>query len=293
MNQEIDDAKHETKHNAKHEADGLITEIRCRPGQTNQTSQNGQTDETGQILWLTLNRPERRNALTAPLVMALQQALAQAAHNPALRAVVLTGAGETAFCSGADLRPGSFPFDFSQPYQILADLMRQARRSGLPIIGRINGLCLAGGMGLLALCDLVVASEHAVFGLPEAKVGLFPVQVLAELQALLPRRILNEMCFGGRRLSAVEAQQWGLINHVAAGPMDLDATLNALLEQVLAQSPAALRRGLYTLKHIDGMSFEAAIAFSESQLGLFTQTADFAEGVMAFAEKRPPNWPGR
>jgi enoyl-CoA hydratase/carnithine racemase len=285
MNQQIYDAKHD----AKHEADGLIGPS----SPNNQSGQSGQTNETGQILWLTLNRPERRNALTAPLVAALQQALAQAAHNPALRAVVLTGAGETAFCSGADLRPGSFPFDFSQPYQILADLMRQARRSGLPIIGRINGLCLAGGMGLLALCDLVVASEHAVFGLPEAKVGLFPVQVLAELQALLPRRILNEMCFGGRRLSALEAQQWGLINHVAAGPMDLDLTLNALLEQVLAQSPAALRRGLYTLKHIDGMSFEAAIAFSESQLGLFTQTADFAEGVMAFAEKRPPNWPGR
>jgi enoyl-CoA hydratase/carnithine racemase len=259
------------------EADGLIIEAR------------------GPVLWLTLNRVERRNALTAPLVTALQQALVQAGGDPSLRAIVLTGAGEQAFCSGADLRPGSFPFDFSQPYQLLADLMRQARRCGIPIIGRINGMCLAGGMGLLALCDLVVAAEHAVFGLPEAKVGLFPVQVLAELQTLLPRRILNEMCFGGRRLSALEAQQWGLINQVAAGPLaaDLDSTLNAMLEQVLAQSPAALRRGLYTLKHIDGMPFEAAIAFSESQLGLFTQTADFAEGVMAFAEKRTPNWPGR
>lgn len=247
----------------------------------------------GPVLWLTLNRPARKNALIAPLVLALQQALAQAgAADAPVRAIVLTGAGEDAFCSGADLRPGSFPFDYAQPYQLLADLMRTARRAGVPIIGRINGLCLAGGMGLLALCDLVVASPQAEFGLPEAKVGLFPVQVLAELQHLLPRRILNDMCLTGRRLSASEALQYGLINQVASEPGNaaLDTTVAALLKQILQQSPQALRRGLYTLKTIDGMPFEAAIAFTESQLGLMVQTSDFAEGVTAFAEKRAPKW---
>jgi enoyl-CoA hydratase/carnithine racemase len=258
----------------------------------------------GPVLWLTLNRPARKNALIAPLVQALQQALAGAnaqtnvqanatdATQSPVRAIVLTGAGEEAFCSGADLRPGSFSFDYAEPYQVLADLMRTARRSGIPIIGRINGLCLAGGMGLLALCDVVVASPDAYFGLPEAKVGLFPVQVLAELQHLLPRRILNEMCIAGRRLSSSEALHYGLINHVApqAGNAALDATLEPVLAAVLQQSPQALRRGLYTLKQIDAMPFEAAMAFTESQLGLMTQTADFAEGVMAFVEKRAPKW---
>ena len=248
----------------------------------------------GPVLWLTLNRPARKNALIAPLVLALQQAIAEAnmASGSPVRAIVLTGAGEEAFCSGADLRPGSFPFDYAEPYQLLADLMRTARRAGVPIIGRINGLCLAGGMGLLALCDLVVASPDAYFGLPEAKVGLFPVQVLAELQHLLPRRILTEMCIAGRRLTSGEAVQYGLINHVAAEPGNtaLDATLEPLLASVLQQSPQALKRGLYTLKHIDAMPFEAAMAFTESQLGLMTQTADFAEGVMAFIEKRTPKW---
>ncbi|MEN9867830.1 MAG: hypothetical protein RL748_3420 [Pseudomonadota bacterium] len=245
-----------------------------------------------QVLWLTLNRPARRNALTAQLVQDLNDALQGASRNRALRAVVLTGAGDEAFCSGADLRPGTFTFDYAEPYQWLADLMRTARRTGIPVIGRINGLCLAGGMGLLALCDLVVSSPLADFGLPETKVGLFPVQVLAELQHLLPRRILNEMCLAGRRLSASEALQYGLINHVAAesGSVALDAAVDEMLGHVLQQSPQALRRGLYTLKHIEAMPFEAAMAFTESQIGLMTQTSDFAEGVTAFAQKRAPKW---
>lgn len=254
-----------------------------------------------QVLWLTLNRPQRRNALTAEVVQGLQAALHTASRQRDVRAVVLTGAGDDAFCSGADLRPGTFTFDYSEPYQWLADLMRQARQMGVPIIGRINGLCLAGGMGLLALCDLVVAHADAQFGLPESKVGLFPFQVLAELQNLLPRRILTEMCIAGRRLSSAEALQYGLINQIAGvtgasavpdGPT-LDQAISTLLEQVCAQSPAALRRGLYTLKHIDSLPFEAAMAFTESQIGLMTQTADFAEGVTSFIEKRAPRWTGR
>ena len=251
-----------------------------------------------QVLWLTLNRPQRRNALTAEVVQGLQAALHSASRQRELRAVVLTGAGNEAFCSGADLRPGTFTFNYSEPYQWLADLMRQARQMGVPIIGRINGLCLAGGMGLLALCDLVVADANAEFGLPESKVGLFPFQVLAELQNLLPRRILTEMCIAGRRLSSAEALQYGLINQIAGaadGPDSptLDQTVSTLLAQVCAQSPAALRRGLYTLKHIDSLPFEAAMAFTESQIGLMTQTADFAEGVTSFIEKRAPRWSGR
>ncbi|MFX7800605.1 enoyl-CoA hydratase-related protein, partial [Acinetobacter baumannii] len=146
---------------------------------------------------------ERRNAINGAVLEALTAALADASRNTAVRAVVLTGAGTRAFCAGADLQSGqSFRFDYSQPHQGLADLVRQARRCTVPLIARVNGACMAGGMGLLAMCDMAVASRSAMFGLPEVKVGLFPAQVLAVLQHQLPRRVLNELCLTGEPMSA-------------------------------------------------------------------------------------------
>jgi enoyl-CoA hydratase/carnithine racemase len=210
-----------------------------------------------------------------------------------VRAVVLTGAGTRAFCAGADLQSGqSFRFDYSQPHQGLADLLREARRCTVPLIARVNGACMAGGMGLLAMCDLAVASRTATFGLPEVKVGVFPAQVLAALQNLLPRRVLNELCLTGETIDAERALSIGLVNHLADADA-LDATLGALLARLLDKSPSAIRRGLYTLKHTEHLGFEQAVAFTESQIGLFALTEDAQEGQAAFREKRTPNWTGR
>lgn len=243
------------------------------------------------VMWLTINRPERRNAINANVLVGILDVLKRAEQETGLRAIVITGAGDKAFCSGADLQEPSFRFDYSKPYQWLADLLRQSRRSVIPLIARVNGACLAGGMGLLAMCDMAVASRDAVFGLPEVKVGVFPAQVLSVLQHQVPRRVLTEMCITGEPLDAQQALACGLVNHVADG--DLDAKLDWLLNRLLDKSPSAIRRGLYTLKQIEAMPFEASMAFTESQIGLFALTEDFQEGLLAFLQKRKPNWTGR
>lgn len=246
----------------------------------------------GHVLWLTICREERRNAINNEVLDGLRQALTRAETDASIHAIVLTGSGDKAFCAGADLNSGAaFSLDYAQPYQAYADLLRLARRSIVPLVARVNGACMAGGMGLLAMCDMAVASSAATFGLPEVKVGVFPAQVLAVLQHQLPRRLLNQMCLTGEPISAQRALDAGLVNAVAA-PGELDSTLDAFLARLLDKSPSAIRRGLYMLKQIETLPFEQAMAFGESQIGLFAQTDDAREGQLAFREKRLPQWSG-
>jgi len=249
------------------------------------------TEMRGSVLWLTINREDKRNAVTPGVLAALADALAAANRDRAVRAVVITGAGARAFCAGADLQSGtSFKFDYSEPHVSFANLFRQAKQSTVPLIARVNGACMAGGMGIMAMCDMVVSAPHAVFGLPEVKVGIFPAQVLSVIGNLLPRRVLAEMCLTGEPISATQALEYHLVNQVSE---DLDAGVQALLGRMLDKSPAAIRRGLYTMKKIEAMAFEESMAFTESQIGLFALTEDAAEGQLAFREKRKPVWTGR
>ncbi len=266
------------------------------------------------VLWLTINRPERRNAMNAAVLAGIAAALQEAEADRSVRAVVVTGVGSKAFCAGADLQGGlqgkpeagqtanAFLSDYSEPYAALAKVLRIARASTVPLIARVNGACMAGGMGFLAMCDMAVASERAIFGLPEVKVGVFPAQVLAVLQHQLPRRVLTELCITGEPVGAQEALVMGLINHIATTPegadeaatlASLDAKLDWLLGRLLDKSPAAIRRGLYMLKRIESMGFEESISFAESQIALFTLAEDAKEGQKAFQEKRKPVWTGR
>ena len=245
----------------------------------------------GPVMWLTINREQRRNAISPGVLEAMGDALVRANLDRAVRAVVITGAGTRAFCAGADLQSGqSFKFDYSEPYVGMANLFRLARQSTVPLIARVNGACMAGGMGIMGMCDMAVSSPAAVFGLPEVKVGLFPAQVLSVIGKLLPRRVLAEMCLTGEPLTAEQALRYDLINHVSD---DLDAGVEFLLGRMLDKSPAAIRRGLYTMKKIEAMAFEESMAFTESQIGLFALTGDAAEGQLAFREKRQPVWPGK
>lgn len=246
------------------------------------------------VLRLALNRPERRNALNDDLILRITDIFATASDDPDLRAILLTGAGDKAFCSGADLSPqaATFGFDYAQPVSNYANMLRAARKTMLPVIGRINGFCLAGGMGLLAVCDMAVAASSAKFGLPEVKVGLFPMQVAALMQPLLPSRKFAEMCYTGEMLTAEEALGCGLVNYVVP-PEELDAKTDWLLDRVTSKSPSAIRRGKYALAATAGMTFEQAIAHMEAQAGLMPLTEDAREGMAAFAEKRAPKWTGR
>ena len=225
------------------------------------------------------------------MINALAAALTSANSDRSLRAIVLTGAGDKAFCAGADLQSGqSFQFDYAEPTQGFANLLRLSRQMTVPMVARVNGACMAGGMGLLAMCDLAVAAPHAQFGLLEVKVGVFPAQVLSVLNGLIGARALTELCITGEPIGAEEALRLGLINRVSE---DLDAGVDALLNRFLDKSPAAIRRGLYLMKRIGAMSFEESMAFTESQIGLIALTEDAAEGQAAFREKRPPRWSGR
>jgi enoyl-CoA hydratase/carnithine racemase len=248
-------------------------------------------ERRGAVLWLTIRREERRNAMSHGVLAAMGDAIDAAQGDRSLRAIVVTGAGEKAFCAGADLQNAqAFTTDYSDPTGHFARLLRRARGSHLPLVARVNGACMAGGMGLLAMCDLAVAARHAVFGLPEVKVGVFPAQVLTVLQHLVPRRQLAELCITGESITSEQALAIGLVNHVAD---DLDGKLQWLLDRILDKSPAAIRRGVYTMKSIDTMAFEESMAFTESQIALFTLTEDAKEGQAAFQQKRKPDWKGR
>jgi enoyl-CoA hydratase/carnithine racemase len=248
-------------------------------------------EQRGPVLWLIIQREERRNALSHGVLSQMGRAIDAAQADRALRAIVVTGAGDKAFCAGADLQSAqAFTADYSEPYASMALLLRRAKASNLPLVARVNGVCMAGGMGLLAMCDMAVAASHAVFGLPEVKVGVFPAQVLSVLQHLVPRRKLAELCLTGEPLSSAQALEYGLVNYVAD---DVDAKLDWLLQRLLDKSPAAIRRGLYTMKKIESMPFEDSVAFTESQIALFTLTEDAKEGQQAFQQKRKPQWKGK
>jgi enoyl-CoA hydratase/carnithine racemase len=243
------------------------------------------------VLWLTITREERRNAVNHAALKSLARAIDAAQAHRDIRVIVITGAGNKAFCAGADLHSAqAFTTDYSEPYGHVAQVLRAARASNIPLIARVNGACLAGGMGLMAMCDMAVAASHAVFGLPEVKVGVFPAQVLSVLQHLVPRRLLVEMCVTGEPITSTQALQCGLVNYVDD---DVDTKLAWLLARMLDKSPAAIRRGMYTLKRAESMAFEEAMSFTESQIALFTLTEDAREGQQAFQQKRKPVWAGK
>ncbi len=249
------------------------------------------TTTRGKARWITINRAERRNALNPGVLDSIRAAVEQADRDASLRAIVLTGAGDKAFCAGADLTAGAeaFTAGADEPTTDFGRLARVARNVGLPIIGRINGACVAGGMGLMALCDMCVVADHARFGLPEGKVGVFPFQVLAYLRHMIHPRHVNELCFTGDLIDASRAREIGIANYVVSQP-ELDAKVDWLVDRVGAMSPAALRRGKYAMAALESMEFSEALAFAETQIAIAANTRDAQEGRAAFTEKRPPRW---
>ncbi len=250
-------------------------------------------EKRGVAFWIVIDRPERRNALNAEVIAGIAEGWRAAEADADVRAIVLTGAGDKAFCAGADLQAGgTFAFDLSRPSNDYADLMRLALAAGKPSIARVNGACMAGGMGLLAMTDMAVAGADAVFGLPEVKVGLFPMQALALLQKIAPRRLVMEWAITGESFDAQAAREAGLVNYVVPAA-ELDAKVDWLIARVADKSPTAIRRGKYALNAIGSMSLEQSLAFMEAQLPLLAMTEDAKEGITAFAGKRKPKWTGR
>jgi enoyl-CoA hydratase/carnithine racemase len=248
------------------------------------------SERRGDALWLTLNRPAVHNALNAALASALVDAFKAVSADTTLRAVVLTGAGERTFCSGADLkeRAGGM-FRSKAGANPIGNVLRAIEDCERLVVARINGSVLAGGMGLVAACDLAYAADHARFGLPEVRVGVFPMMVATRLLAQIPRRRLQEMAYLGESIGAAAAQDYGLINR-AVPAAELDGVVADVLAGLKQNSPNAIAAGKRALLEMQDMTLPDMLALAEGKIAELGDSADAHEGRAAFAEKRKPRW---
>ena len=244
---------------------------------------------------ITINRPEARNALSQEVMLGLLDAFERARRDDAVRVLVLTGAGDKAFCAGGDLGGRALQQGFLDRHhdrRTFADLFRRMNALGKPILARVRGHCLAGGFGLALGCDLVVASDDASFGTPEVKRGLMPMMIMATIFRNVGRKKGMELLLTGDRISAAEAERLGLINY-AVPAAELDAKVDELAAKVAAMSPAIVRLGRDAFYAMSDMSFDQALEYLQTMLTVNVGTEDAVEGVKAFLEKRDPVWKGR
>ena len=252
-------------------------------------------DVAGPVARVTINRPEKRNALNVTVMRELRSAFALTRADAAVRVVVLTGAGDKAFSAGGDL--GGFTEGQSKVEQhflrgTLADLFEDMTRLGKPVIARVNGHALAGGFGLMCACDLIVAGDTAGFGMPEINMGLWPFIISAVVSRRLPRAKALELMMTGDRVSAADALAWGIVNRIVPAS-DLDKAVDELAEQVASKSPVIMRLGKDSFYASQDMDFREALDYLHSQLSISLETEDTIEGVTAFLQKRAPQWKGR
>ena len=249
----------------------------------------------GSVARLTINRPERRNAMSYEVMLGLRESLALARDDPEVRVVVITGAGDRAFCAGADLTGvagNETPAGAHEARGILANVFRDLWGLGKPTIARVRGFALAGGFGLAMACDLVVASDDAQFGTPEINVGLWPYMITVPLLRSLQPRTAYELMATGRRVAAAEALRLGIVNRVVPAD-ELDAAVDALAFDLAAKSPLVLRWGRDAFYRALEMDSDAALDYLQAMLTVTTLSEDAAEGVAAFLEQRAPEWRGR
>lgn len=247
------------------------------------------------VATIIINRPERRNALSWAVITELRAAFAAAKGDPDVRAVVLTGAGEKAFCAGADLATMSGSESYLEVHHArgeLAQLFRDMWDLGKPIVARVRGFALAGGFGLALACDLVVAADDAQFGTPEIDVGLWPFMITVPLLRAMPQKKALELMLTGRRVGAAEAAEIGFVNRVVP-VVELDAAADELAASLAAKSPAVMKLGLDSFYAVCDQPADDALRLLHALLTITTGTDDAAEGLAAFAQKRAPNWRGR
>lgn len=243
-------------------------------------------------LLVTLSNPARRNAIGPRMVNELLHVLADAAEDDAVRTLVLTGAGN-AFCAGGDFaqlaaKDEAEPLTHRGDY---ADLMLAMDASPKPIIARVNGAAMGGGLGLVAAAHFAVGSLDAKLGTPEIDVGLFPMMIMAVLRRHVPRRRLVQMMLFGEKLTATEAVSVGLLNRAVAAE-ELDGAVDDVAARIFEKSPLTVRLGLEALAAQNDLALEDALPFLRDRLAACLVTDDAREGLMAFLEKRKPVWRG-
>ena len=252
-------------------------------------------ERRGAVQWIIINREERRNALNEEVVRTIDRAISDAVAGSEVKAIVLTGAGDKAFCAGADLAKGTkgfaFAVDYSRPKHYIVDLFKRLQECTLPVIARVNGHVMAGGFGILCACDMAIAADDIRIGTTESKIGMTPMMILPYMMRILPPRKLQEMCITGEQFTAKDALDWGVVNYVVPRA-ELDAKLEWLLSRVIDKSPTAIRLGKQAYNATRDMGLREALEYAQAMVPVMSSTNDAKEGMDAFQEKRPPNFTG-
>jgi enoyl-CoA hydratase len=251
-------------------------------------------DVKDRVALFTLNREERRNAISLEMIRSFRDRLKEADRDEAVGAVCLTGTGDKAFCAGADLGvtlAGQEEDRLAGPRNYAA-LLKEMAKFEKPLVARINGPCIAGGMGLMLACDIVIARDDTYFRLPEVNVGVFPMMVGALLYRNFPRKKAMDLVLTGRKIPAVEAERLGMISR-AVGPHRLDGEVEDTMKRLASKSPIGTRIGKAAFSAMGDMPFEAAVDYLCEALGKVISTRDAMEGMKAFIEKRAPRFTGK
>ena len=253
-------------------------------------------DRRGGVGDVVLCRPERRNALDYAAVGEILEALRTLDDDPDVGSVLMYGEGPS-FCAGGDLaefqRGLSTPaYDFHRTGALWAELMLAIPRMRKPVVVAVHGHALAGGCGIVATADVAIAAESSQLGTSEIRIGLFPIIVYPSLVKAIGARAARELALTGRRVSADEACRLGLVHRVVPDERLLDEA-RTVADDLAALGPDALALGKWFLREVDELPLERATAFAQSIRGSFMTTPDFAEGLAAFAERRPPNFRDR
>lgn len=245
---------------------------------------------SGGVATITLDSPANRNALSRALVAGLEDSLAAAIDDERARLIVLTGAGPV-FCSGADLKEGR---GVSEPGRVggpggLVGILKQIWDSPKPVIARVNGPTRAGGIGLVAACDIAVSVDTATFAFSEVRIGLIPAIISVVILPKIGISKCMELFLTGDTFTAAEAAQYGLLN-AAVPPDALDEAVGRYAAGILKGSPAALRGCKRLVREVPGMDMDEAFEITAAWSAEYFTSEEAREGMMAFAEKRPPHW---
>lgn len=246
------------------------------------------TNLDGRVMEVTLNRPDRRNALNMELCTALGAVLDDANRNPAVGAILLGGNGKS-FCAGMDLNEAMAPGagDINAAHE---QIFSAGIRLTKPLIAAVQGAALAGGTGLVANCHVVIAADDATFGLTEIRIGLWPFVIFRTVVAAVGQRRATELALSGRIFGANEARDYGLVHEVVeAGDLQTKARANA--QAIANWSPTAVQAGLLFVRDARGKTWEEAGELARRMRNEVFRSPDFQEGVRAFHEKRKPRWP--
>lgn len=245
------------------------------------------------VLRVTLTRPDVRNAFDEELIAALTRVARDAAEDRSLRAIVLAGEG-SAFCAGADLgwmlkAVGYTRQDNLRDAEDLARMLERLDCLPLPLIGRVHGAALGGGVGLAAVCDIVVATESTVFAFSEAKLGIIPAVISPYVLGKIGASAARELFVTGARFTAARAKEIGLV-HAVVPEADLDATIDSYVREVLTSSPSSIAAAKRLVREVSGRRPDDVIGVTTGMIADQRTSADGQEGMRAFLEKRKPHW---